>query len=103
MPRIRPNRVQRIGLVCWGVLLALVGSVMLLPIVRERIQDIFWFTIKVGVFMYLYVWYRTTFPRYRFDQLMKLGWKVLLPISIGLVMVTALLGVRQELFALVWR
>ena len=68
-----------------------------------RIQDIYWFTVKIGFFMYLYIWYRTTFPRYRFDQLMKIGWKVLLPISIGVVILTALIGVRQELFALVWR
>ena len=68
-----------------------------------RIQDIYWFTVKIGFFMYLYIWYRTTFPRYRFDQLMKIGWKVLLPISIGVVILTALVGVRQELFALVWR
>jgi NADH-quinone oxidoreductase subunit H len=76
---------------------------MLLPGVRTRVQDIFWFTIKVGFFMYLYIWYRTTFPRYRFDQLMKIGWKFLLPISIGVVVLTAVIGVRQELLALVWR
>ena len=76
---------------------------MLLPGVRVRVQDIYWFTIKIGFFMYLYIWYRTTFPRYRFDQLMKIGWKVLLPISIGVVILTALVGVRQELLALVWR
>ena len=46
--------------------------------------------------MYFYVWGRTTFPRYRFDQLMTIGWKVLLPISIGVVVLTALIGVRQE-------
>ena len=39
--------------------------------------------------MYLYIWYRGTFPRYRFDQLMKVGWKVLLPISLGVLIVTA--------------
>ena len=40
--------------------------------------------------MYLYIWYRGTFPRYRFDQLMKVGWKVLLPMGIGVLMLTAL-------------
>jgi NADH-quinone oxidoreductase subunit H len=43
--------------------------------------------------MYLYIWYRATFPRYRFDQLMKVGWKVLLPIGIGVLILTAILGV----------
>jgi NADH-quinone oxidoreductase subunit H len=43
--------------------------------------------------MYLYIWYRATFPRYRFDQLMKVGWKVLLPTAIGVLIFTAVLGV----------
>ncbi len=103
MPRIRAMRPEVIGLAGFGAFLGTIGLVMLLPGVRIRIQDIYWFTVKIGFFMYLYIWYRTTFPRYRFDQLMKIGWKVLLPISIGVVILTALVGVRQELFALVWR
>jgi NADH-quinone oxidoreductase subunit H len=63
------------------------------------VQDIFWFVAKVAVFMYLYIWYRGTFPRYRFDQLMKVGWKVLLPLGLGVLIVTAIVGVRQELWA----
>jgi NADH-quinone oxidoreductase subunit H len=51
--------------------------------------------------MYLYIWYRGTFPRYRFDQLMKVGWKVLLPIGLGVLILTALVGMRQELLAAV--
>jgi NADH-quinone oxidoreductase subunit H len=103
MPRIRAMRPEVMGLAGFGAFLGALGLFMLLPGVRVRIQDIYWFTVKVGFFMYLYIWYRTTFPRYRFDQLMKIGWKVLLPISIGVVILTALIGVRQELFALVWR
>ena len=103
MPRIQAMKPEVMGLGGFGAFLGALGLFMLLPGVRDRIQDIYWFTVKVGFFMYLYVWYRTTFPRYRFDQLMKIGWKVLLPISIGVVIVTALIGVRQELFALVWR
>ena len=38
--------------------------------------------------MYMYIWYRGTFPRYRFDQLMKVGWKVLLPLGIGVLILT---------------
>jgi NADH-quinone oxidoreductase subunit H len=103
MPRIRAMRGDTAGLAVLGCLLGTVGVLMLLPAVRERVQDIFWFTSKVAFFMYFYVWGRTTFPRYRFDQLMKIGWKVLLPISIGVVILTALIGVRHELLALVWR
>jgi NADH-quinone oxidoreductase subunit H len=103
MPRIRAMRPEVIGLAGFGAFLGALGLFMMLPGVRVRIQDIYWFSLKIGFFMYLYIWYRTTFPRYRFDQLMKIGWKVLLPISIGVVILTALIGVRQELFALVWR
>lgn len=103
MSKLSNTRVQSLGMAGFGAFLAFLGLVLLLPPVRSRVQDVFWFISKVAFFMYLYVWARTTFPRYRFDQLMKIGWKVLLPISIGLVVVTALIGVRQELFALVWR
>ena len=103
MPRIASMRSAAIGLAVFGTVLGTVGIVMLLPGVRERVQDIFWFILKVSFFMYCYVWGRTTFPRYRFDQLMNIGWKVLLPVSIGVVVLTALIGVRQELLALVWR
>jgi len=97
MPKVL--RVQGIGLAVFGALLGLLGLVMLLPGVRERVQDIFWFVAKVAFFMYLYIWYRSTFPRYRFDQLMKVGWKVLLPIGLGVLILTALVGMRQELWA----
>ena len=49
--------------------------------------------------MYLYIWYRGTFPRYRFDQLMKVGWKVLLPTGLALLILTAIVGMRTELVA----
>ncbi len=103
MPRVRALRPEAIGQAGLGCVLLGLGVILLLPGVRERIQDIYWFTVKVMCFMYLYIWYRATFPRYRFDQLMKIGWKVLLPVSIGVVILTALIGVRQELFALMWR
>jgi NADH-quinone oxidoreductase subunit H len=92
-------RAQAIGLGVVAALLALLGLFMLLPGVRERVQDIFWFVAKVACFMYLYIWYRGTFPRYRFDQLMKVGWKVLLPIGLGVLILTAVVGMRQELLA----
>ena len=103
MPRITAMRANAAGLAGFGAALGLIGLICLLPGVRVRVQDIYWFVLKVGFFMYLYIWYRTTFPRYRFDQLMKVGWKVLLPISIAVVVLTALIGVRGELLAMVWR
>jgi NADH-quinone oxidoreductase subunit H len=93
MPKHPFFRVQTIGLAGFGALLGLIGLALFAPPVRNRIQDIFWFSAKVAAFMYLYIWYRGTFPRYRFDQLMKVGWKVLLPLGIGVLILTALLGV----------
>lgn len=46
----------------------------------------FWFAFKVILMMYLFVWVRASFPRYRYDQLMRLGWKVFLPLSIAFVL-----------------
>jgi NADH-quinone oxidoreductase subunit H len=99
MPKIPQFKAQTIGLAAFGALLAFVGLLLLVPGVRERSQDAFWFVAKVACFMYLYIWYRGTFPRYRFDQLMKVGWKILLPVSLGVLIVTAIVGVRQELWA----
>ncbi|HJO39930.1 MAG: NADH-quinone oxidoreductase subunit NuoH [Vicinamibacterales bacterium] len=47
-----------------------------------------WFVLKTFVFLYVFLWIRATLPRYRYDQLMRLGWKVLIPIAIGNVVVT---------------
>jgi NADH-quinone oxidoreductase subunit H len=89
MPKHPLFRIQTIGLAGFGAVLALIGLVLFAPPVRERIGDIFWFSAKVAAFMYLYIWYRGTFPRYRFDQLMKVGWKVLLPTGLVLLILTA--------------
>jgi NADH-quinone oxidoreductase subunit H len=93
MPKHPYFRIQKFGLAGFAALLAFIGLVLLIPDVRNRVQDIYWFSIKVAGFMYLYIWYRGTFPRYRFDQLMKMGWKVLLPMGIGVLILTALAGV----------
>src|ERR1700757_1480019 len=106
MPKHPYFKIQTIGLAGFGALLGLIGLLLLIPAVRVRITDIFWFAAKVAAFMYLYIWYRGTFPRYRFDQLMKVGWKGLLPTGLALLILTALVGMRTELWAElqgVWR
>jgi NADH-quinone oxidoreductase subunit H len=66
------------------------------------LQDVFffvpgivWFLLKVSFFLFVYLWIRATFPRYRYDQLMRLGWKVLIPVTIVWVVVTALMVVAK--------
>jgi NADH-quinone oxidoreductase subunit H len=55
----------------------------------------FWFGLKTVCFMYLFLWFRATFPRYRYDQIMRLGWKVFIPITIVWIMVAAILVVAE--------
>ena len=55
--------------------------------------SIFWFLAKTVVFMFMFLWYRATFPRYRYDQIMRLGWKVLIPITLVWVMLASLMVV----------
>lgn len=50
-----------------------------------------WLFAKVGFFLFMYLWIRATFPRYRYDQVMRLGWKVLIPTTIVWLVVTALM------------
>lgn len=53
------------------------------------IPGVFWFGIKIILFLFLFVWVRAAFPRYRYDQLMRLGWKVLLPLSLAWVVLVS--------------
>ena len=48
-----------------------------------------WFIAKICVVLFMFVWVRATFPRFRYDQLMRLGWKVFLPLSLGWLILTA--------------
>ena len=48
-----------------------------------------WFFLKIAFFLFVYLWVRATLPRYRYDQLMQLGWKVLIPVTIVWLVVTA--------------
>jgi len=53
------------------------------------VPGILWFLLKILFFMFLFLWFRATFPRYRYDQIMRLGWKVFIPITIVWILVVA--------------
>jgi NADH-quinone oxidoreductase subunit H len=55
----------------------------------------FWFFFKVGVFIYAMIWFRGTFPRFRYDQLMSIGWKYMIPIGMGAILVNAVVGMLK--------
>jgi NADH-quinone oxidoreductase subunit H len=48
----------------------------------------FWFGLKICFFVILFIWMRAALPRYRYDQLMSLGWKVFLPVSVAYLIIT---------------
>ncbi len=62
----------------------------------DWIWPLVWFFGKVIVFLFIFVWFRATLPRFRYDQLMDLGWKVLIPVSFGWFLVLTALRVAQD-------
>ena len=87
--------VQQKTLVGAAILLMLVGLPFLVGPVNTAIIGLFWFMFKVGVIVYIMIWFRGTFPRFRYDQLMDIGWKYMIPIGMGALIVNALLGMTR--------
>ena len=62
-----------------------------IPVIGE--PSIIWLLAKTSFFLFMFLWFRATFPRYRYDQIMRLGWKVFIPITIVWIIVAAVLVV----------
>jgi NADH-quinone oxidoreductase subunit H len=60
------------------------------------VPNVIWLFAKVAVFMFLFLWFRATFPRYRYDQIMRLGWKIFIPVTLIWIVVEAF-AIQYEL------
>lgn len=65
-------------------------GIPILDNVLSPIPGIFWFIIKTSMFLFLFIWLRATFPRYRYDQIMRLGWKILIPTTLVWIFIISL-------------
>ena len=93
-PRLK-DLSQRIVLIVVAAALAFVALLFAIPFFNHAMTAVFWFLFKVSLWVYLMVWFRGTFPRFRYDQLMNVGWKVLIPTAMFAVLANAILGMAR--------
>jgi NADH-quinone oxidoreductase subunit H len=86
---------QQKVLVGAALLLVAIGAVYMIPGFNAAGIGVFWFLFKVSVIIYLMIWFRGTFPRFRYDQLMNIGWKVMIPVGMAAIVINALLGMTH--------
>jgi NADH-quinone oxidoreductase subunit H len=60
------------------------------------LSGLIWFSLKLFVFLFVFVWIRATLPRFRYDQLMSIGWKVLIPLALGWVLLLAAINIGRD-------
>jgi NADH-quinone oxidoreductase subunit H len=87
---VDPMQKKVLVVACLGLIGA--GLLFMVPQVNQQSAGVFWFLTKVAFIIYLLIWFRGTFPRFRYDQLMNIGWKVMIPIGMGAIIVNALIG-----------
>jgi NADH-quinone oxidoreductase subunit H len=87
---IYTTKIGKVELVILGFALTGVGVLAGTSFALSFVQGPFWFLTKVLAFLFVYVWVRGTLPRFRYDQLMAIGWKLLLPVSLANVVLTSL-------------
>ncbi|MBM3760053.1 MAG: NADH-quinone oxidoreductase subunit NuoH [Acidobacteria bacterium] len=82
----------RMKLFPFTALLGISGLVFLIPAVATALSAPFWFFLKVSAVFYVLIWFRASWPRLRYDQLMDLGWKRLIPLALGALLANAIIG-----------
>ena len=91
-----PDALQRKVLVLVVLMLFALAASFAVPAVNHAVIGLFWFLFKVSCIIYLLIWFRGTFPRFRYDQLMNIGWKIAIPVGMAAVVVNALLGMLRR-------
>lgn len=100
--RKQPVKIQKIVMalvagLCVIIAGVLAGALVAPPAVMQGIHGAFWFMAKVFAYIYAFLWIRFTFPRYRFDQLMRLGWRFLIPLAlVNVIGVGVAIVLRQQ-------
>lgn len=79
-----------------GICILLGLALLVVPGALDFVKNFFWFTAKLFLAVYTFIWIRFTFPRYRYDQLMSVGWRWLIPLSIANVIVTGIVIVLLQ-------
>ena len=87
------RQMEKLGMGGVGAICILIGLLFFIPDVLNWVQGLFWFISKVFLALYSFIWIRCTFPRYRYDQLMRIGWRWLIPLAIANVIVTGIIMV----------
>lgn len=90
------NRPRAIFLVVIGACLIVFGLPFLLPVVSTPVSPAFWFFFKVAFLVYSMIWFRATWPRFRYDQLMNIGWRRLIPLGMAAVLLNAVVGMLKK-------
>jgi NADH-quinone oxidoreductase subunit H len=86
----------RVVLPALGLVFCALAFLFARPGVTDFVQGPFWFLLKISVVLFVYIWVRWTLPRFRYDQLMAIGWKFLLPVSLANVVLTSLAVVARK-------
>jgi len=87
--------IHRYLMLAVALFLFFAAALLLIPAVNAAVIGLFWFLLKVSVIVYLLIWFRGTFPRFRYDQLMNVGWKFLIPIGMGAILANAVVGMLK--------